>query len=212
MNQILYVKKNVRSIKKYRCLLFTSLLFIIILLIYEFHFYYLLFKKENSSKNIINSFNIVKLYSLPEQDFTIIESDEDSSSSTIGIIEIPKINIKYPILSNCNDELLKISPCRFYGPYHNKIGNLCIAAHNYDDNRFFSNIKYLNIGDRIDIYDLNNLVVSYYIYDKFEIDNTDTSCTNQNTNNSREITLVTCNNFNKKRLIIKAKEHQNEGY
>ena len=34
----------------------------------------------------------------------------------------------------------------------------------------------------------------------------DTSCTSQDTNGNKEITLVTCNNFNGNRLIIKAKE------
>ena len=34
-----------------------------------------------------------------------------------------------------------------------KYGNLCIAAHNYKDGTFFSNISELEIGDIITIYD-----------------------------------------------------------
>ena len=109
-------------------------------------------------------------------------------------------------MSDTNDELLKISPCRFYGPYPNEIGNLCIAGHNYDDDRFFSNLYKLSLGDMIKIYDSNNSYISYYVYDKFEVIKSDTSCTNQDTNGKREITLVTCNNVNKNRLVIKAKE------
>ena len=101
---------------------------------------------------------------------------------------------------------LKMAPCRFYGPYPNQIGNLCIAAHNYDDNRFFSNLYKLNIGDIINIYDSSNLCITYSVYQKYEISIKDTSCTSQNTNGQKEITLVTCNNINKNRLIIKARE------
>ena len=217
MNQILSVKRNIKKVKKYRLLLLLSLALIIILLIYEAYIYYNLYQKENVSQNIINSFNLIKLYSSSEeQHYTISKlndtKEEDNSFYVIGIIEIPKISIKYPILSTCNDELLKIAPCRFYGPSPNEVGNLCIAAHNYDDDRFFGNLKYLNIGDKICIYDSNNFVRYYYIYNKFEINDKDTSCTMQNTNNLREITLVTCNNLNKKRLVVKAKEHKNEDY
>ena len=207
MNQILGIKKNIKKIKKYKFLLFSSLLLIIFLLIYQIYIYYSLHKKEIISKNILNSFNLIKLYSSYNPNYTTLELSENSFLSVIGIIEIPKINIKYPILSDCNDNLLKIAPCRFYGPYPNKIGNLCIVAHNYDDNRFFGNLKNLNNGDRIDIYDSNNSVKSYFVYNKLEINDSDTSCTSQDTNNTREITLVTCNNLNKKRLIVKAKEY-----
>ena len=123
----------------------------------------------------------------------------------IGYIEIPKINIKYPILSNISDELLKVSPCRFYGPLPNENGNLCIAAHNYDDNRFFGNLYKLNIGDMINIYDSSNNVTHYYVYDKFESSEKDTSCINQDVHVLKELTLITCNNLNKNRLIIKSK-------
>ena len=49
-------------------------------------------------------------------------------------------------------------------------------------------------------------LISYVIYDKYETYYNDISCINQDTNNSRELTLVTCNNLNGNRFIIKAKE------
>ena len=83
---------------------------------------------------------------------------------------------------------------------------MCIAGHNYNDDRFFGNLYKLDVNDEIKIYDSSGYCVSYLVYEKFEIDENDTSPTDQETNNLREITLVTCNNINKKRLIIKAKE------
>ena len=88
-------------------------------------------------------------------------------------------------------------------------GNLCIAAHNYNDNRFFGNLYKLEIGDKINIYDSSNFCITYYVYNKFETLESDVSSTSQNTNGNREITLVTCNNTNKKRVIVKAKEEKN---
>lgn len=200
MNQILFVKTNS---KKYKIQLAISL----IILITSFSFwlcYYLSAKsKNNFSDSLLNSFNIERIYS-DNEGYTVVELDSNSTT-VIGIIEIPNINIKYPILSNINDELLKISPCRFYGPLPNERGNLCIAAHNYDDNRFFGNLYKLNIGDTINIYDYSNNVTHYYVYDKFESSEKDTSCISQDVQVSQELTLITCNNLNKNRLIVKAK-------
>ena len=89
-----------------------------------------------------------------------------------------------------------------------KYGNMCVAAHNYDDDRFFGNLYKLDLGDEIKIYDSSGYCISYLVYDKFETDNSDTSSTSQDTNSLKEITLVTCNNLNKKRLIIKAKQKE----
>ena len=46
----------------------------------------------------------------------------------------------------------------------------------------------------------------YKVYEMYEIEKNDMSCTSQETNGNKEITLITCNNINKKRLILKAKE------
>lgn len=48
--------------------------------------------------------------------------------------------------------------------------------------------------------------INYYVYNKYEISANDVSCTTQDTNGYREITLVTCNNINKNRIVVKAKE------
>ena len=85
---------------------------------------------------------------------------------------------------------------------------MCIAAHNYNDDRFFGNLDKLDLGDEIKIYDSSGYFLSYFVYDKFEVENSNTTSTDQNTNGLREITLVTCNNFNKKRLIVKAKQKE----
>jgi sortase A len=210
MNQILYSEhKNILSNKKkkqkkFKLLLCVSIFFMFFIVTYFLYYYYIAKKNEIFSKKLLNNFNLESLY-FNSQEYTSNDIS-NNNSFVIGNIQIPKININYPILSNSNDELLKIAPCRFYGPSPNQNGNLCIAAHNYNDDRFFSNLHKLSIGDLINILDINNNIFSYQVYDKFEILKTDTSCTSQNTDNKRELTLVTCNNFNGNRLIVKAEE------
>jgi len=210
MNQIIISEhENVKNSKKNSKKIFKFLLYISIILIlgvslFSLYSYYIANKKENISKELLNTFNLERLY-LSENSYTTISLNNNGKYFVIGAIEIPSIKINYPILSNISDELLKIAPCRFYGPYPNEIGNLCIAGHNYDNNQFFSKLYKLNIGDEIKIYDSSNFLIKYFIYDKYETNKNDTSCTSQNTNGNKEITLVTCNNFNGNRLIIKAK-------
>ena len=210
MNQIIFSEhKNVKNIKKnsmrkFKFLLCFSTFLIFTVSSYSLYSYYVATRKEHISKELLNTFNLERLY-LNQNDYTTIPLNNNGKYIVIGAIEIPSIKINYPILSNTNDELLKIAPCRFYGPYPNEIGNLCIASHNYDNNKFFSNLHKLDIGDEIKLYDSSNSLIKYYVYDKYEINKDDTSCTSQNTKGNKEITLVTCNNFNGNRLIVKAK-------
>ena len=161
-------------------------------------------KRERLYSSLANDYSIARLYSN-----NTLNSDTTAAEpifNIIGIIKIDKIKISYPILSVINDDLLKIGPCRFAGPdAANTTGNLCIAAHNYDDSRFFSNISKLNINDEIQIFDTNGNIMVYKVFDKYETATNDTSCTLPLGNNTIEITLITCNNFTGNRIIVKAK-------
>ena len=121
MNQILYIKKPKQALRKFKFQLFLSLLFIVLFSIYGIYFFINVRKKENISKELLNSFNIQKLYSNNKEDYIVVEMNKNEKYFVIGVIEIPKINIRYPILSDINDDFLKISACRFYGPYPNQI-------------------------------------------------------------------------------------------
>lgn len=83
---------------------------------------------------------------------------------------------------------------------------MCIAGHNYNNYQFFSRLKKLNLGDIIYIYDLSGTKIAYEVYKTYETNYDDLSCTSQNTDGKKEITLVTCNNIKNKRRVIKAKE------
>lgn len=124
----------------------------------------------------------------------------------IGIVQIDKIHLNYPILSETTDELLEVSVCRFAGPMPNETGNLCLAGHNYIDNSFFGRLDELEKKDKIKIYDLTGKMVEYAVTKKYTTNATDTSCTAQNTKEKNIITLLTCNNVSGKRLVVVAEK------
>ena len=124
----------------------------------------------------------------------------------VGSINIQSINVDYPILSETSDSLLKVSVCKFWGSNPNEVGNLCIAGHNYRNKRFFSKVPTLSVGDIIEITDLNKKTLKYSVYDKYTVDPEDTSCTSQITNGKKIVTLITCTNDSKQRVIVQAKE------
>jgi sortase A len=128
---------------------------------------------------------------------------------TIAKIEIPSINVEYPILDTNTDELLKISPCYFWGPSPNEVGNLCIVGHNYRNTKFFSKVPTLTEGSEIKITDLTGRCITYLVYDKYVVDPDNVECTSQLTNGMKEVTLITCTNDGSQRVIVKAREKTN---
>lgn len=200
--------KNKRKILIVKIIFFISIFILIFFIIFLIFFIKNLDKKENNSKILYNNFNLSSLYSNNEnysvnflnQNGNI--SNNVINSFVIGIIEIDKLKINYPILSETSKELLQISPCRFAGPMPNEIGNLCIAGHNYIDNRFFARISTLELNDIITIYNLYGVKSNYIVLNKKEVQSSDISCTNQDTNGKKIVTLMTCNSILQTRIII----------
>ena len=174
---------------------------------------------NNSIVVILNTedpFEII--YSEPADEDTTDNIDwRETSNGTkyyaVATIDIPSIDCSYPVLVADNpedatklDELLKISPCKFWGPEPNEVGNFCIVGHNYRSNKFFSHVPDLSVGDRIEIKDLNGQTIIYKIYDKYVVQPDDVSCTSQRTNGLKEVTLITCTDDSKLRVIVKARE------
>jgi len=126
--------------------------------------------------------------------------------TVLGQIEIPKTNVKYPILEKVTKKSLETSVAVMYGPGPNEIGNTTIAGHNYRNGLFFSNNKKLSNGDKIYITDNSGQRITYVIYSIFEESPDYTDFMTRDVGNTREISLQTCTDDSKARLIILAKE------
>ena len=143
----------------------------------------------------------------PKQIYVIKEIDEEIEGyKVVGIINIPKINIEYPILEKTNKESLKLSITKFWGEKINQKGNVVLAGHNNLNNKMFGKIDRLENGDIIELTDSQMVTVKYQVFDKYVIDPNDIDCIFPIDENTREITLITCTNRDKNRLVVKARE------
>lgn len=139
------------------------------------------------------------------------KTSKGAEYTTVAVIEIPKINITYPVIYSKDtsdktvEELLKISVVKYWGPEANQPGNFCIVGHNYHNKRFFSKVSTLENGDVIYITDTKNKTVEYKVYDNYVVEPEDLRCTSQLTNGATDITLITCTMTGKQRTIIKAR-------
>lgn len=170
---------------------------------------------DNSIVVILNSedpFEVIYSEPVEEQDLNDNIEWKQTSNGTryyaLASINIPSIDCNYPILNETTDELLKIAPCKFWGCDPNEVGNFCIVGHNYRSAKFFSNVPDLPLGTNIEITDLSGQTLVYKIYDKYVVSPDDTSCTSQRTNGLKEVTIITCTDDSKQRVIVKAREIQ----
>ena len=180
-------------------------------------------KFSNASQVVIlntgDPFEVVVSEPVEEEDVTgeLIERNTSVTENgtkyyTEAIVDIPSIGVHYPVLKEVSgtidhiDELLKISPCYFWGPAPNEVGNYCIVGHNYRSAKFFSKVINLADGDIIQITDLKGNMLEYEVYDKFVVAPDDLECTSQLTNGLKEVTLITCTNDSSQRVIVKARE------
>jgi len=206
MNQILSTKlkkKKKLNSRFFKYQFSISVLIATVLIGFIFYSILSLQKKEKLSDTLIGNYNIYKLYANYSQDTEEKASDENN---LFGIIEIPKLTLYYPVFSHLNEELLKISPCKFYGDSPKQNGNICIAGHNYNNSMFFSNLTLLTNGDEIYLYDNSGHKYIYKVFKIYEVNESNLSPIFDYNPSSKELTLVTCNNLNLNRFIVKANQ------
>ena len=182
--------------------LIVALIVVVAMIVIRYGGNYLNEKEVSSSLETIeeelNKEETQQSESLPELEFKGYKVE--------GIIEIPKINIKYPIIDHTNEETMKVSITKFWGPQANEIGNYTVAGHNNKDGTMFGKTKYLQIGDKIKLTNLKNETIEYEVFKIYSIDPDDVSCVESVENGTREITLITCTNGHKNRLVTKARQ------
>ena len=128
------------------------------------------------------------------------EKAEYKGLEILGIIEIPSIDIKYPIFETSSDVPITL----LYGSL-NKTGNAVINGSNLKDGKVFSNLKKVKKDDSIFITDSTGSKLEYIIYDIYEIDILESARSYENKN--KIITLSTVNDNGTRQIIVKAKSN-----
>lgn len=235
VSEKLYVTPELKKKKKaYKFNFFLSIFLVCMFISCYIYAEYDRNKSEEVSQEILSDLNIVDDTMIKDNILVVVLDDNEEdidieqvkeeviskniktvngySYSTIGTVKIPKINVEYPILSGMTgtedemEALLKVSICKFWGANPNEVGNFCLVGHNYRNNKFFSKVPTLSVGDIIEITDLSGKTIKYEIYDKYTVEPDNTNCTTQLTNGKKEVTLITCTDNSKQRVIVKAKE------
>ena len=136
----------------------------------------------------------------PEMEMPEVSLPGLEEAGCIGIIEIPSINIKLPVLSTWSYSLLKKAPCRYTGSIY--LDNMVIAAHNSDAH--FKKISNLQEGDIVTFTDAVGNVFTYTVagielLQPNEVDNM--------TNGQWPLTLFTCTYGGASRVTVRCEKN-----
>ena len=195
MNQILITKLKRKDKKFFKIQLAISIMIMIVISIYWW--------SENNKAQNLEEISTILSKNIELSQMYNVEKQTVEKNLYLGKIIIEKIDTEYPVFNDFSEELLKIAPCKFYGGDIGETGNICIAGHNYNDSRFFGRLDQLTLKDEIKLIDLNEKEYVYIVFDIFETEETNVNSVIRR-KKSQELTLLTCNNSNKKRIIIKA--------
>ncbi len=77
----------------------------------------------------------------------------------IGIVEIPSLSLRLPVLSSWSEEKLKVAPCRYEGAVDTR--DLIISGHSYKQH--FRYIRNLVIGDAVIFTDMDGNRYEYKV-------------------------------------------------
>lgn len=132
----------------------------------------------------------------PEMEMPTVEV---KGQECVGMIEIPALGLKLPVISEWSDAKLKKAPCRYSGSAYLK--NMIIAGHNYRTH--FSGIKRLNPGDSVVFTDADGNVFSYEVT---EIETVGGYDIEKMEDGDWDLTLFTCTNKGKARAAVRCRE------
>lgn len=134
-----------------------------------------------------------------EDDFTNVKAGDE-----IAIINISSIKLNTVVVESIEKQYLKHYVCHFENSaMPGQYGNFSLAGHSsYRYNEVFNELHKISLEDEIIIKTLNN-EFTYVVKDIFEVDPEDTYVLDQD-NEKKELTIVTCTNNGKNRLIVKA--------
>ena len=159
--------------------------------------FYIGYIGEKHNKELINNFEWDNALDV---DSTIDISEEDSTdkknqfaSNVIAIINIPKVDIRYPVVEGTTADILKKSLGHFEGTaLAGEVGNFCVAGHrNSSYAKYFNRLDEVNVGDEI-IVETRTNKYTYIVNKTFKIHESETDVLDQT--DEKKITLITCTN------------------
>lgn len=176
------------------------------------------YKSEKIKNNLIESYKINSEEQKHKNEDNQIEQNIDNGNSNIqvnkkinssvntkneniiGILKISSINLEAPIM--LGEENLDYVVAKYRNsPSFGESGNVILAGHNNMKGSIFRSLHKLKIGTIVEIQS-NNKVYKYKITEREVVEPNNPSLLSQDLS-KKEITLITCTNHAKQRLILK---------
>lgn len=162
-------------------------------------------KLNSQEKNALDLFEEKIDVKKEESEVNTAISVNYNGYTILGRIEIPSIGINTVVLKEQTYAAMNIGAVKTYGQDLNEPGGFVISGHNFRGrNQFFYPILGLKSGSKIYITDTKSRRLEYTVYSvsRYVAPN-DTSYLTEF--EGQHLTLVTCENGGKSRIIVKAK-------
>ena len=126
----------------------------------------------------------------------------------IGILEIPSLGIRLPVMDTWDYDRLRISPCLYSGSYYTD--DMVICGHNYQ--RHFSPIKGVDIDADVYFITADKVIYHYTVSNRETVQPTSVEQMIRNMNNRDpedgdmedwDLTLFTCNTGGQTRCAVR---------
>ena len=141
----------------------------------------------------------------PEEVKKTSSSVSYSGFTILGKVEISKIGFSSVVIKENTSKAMNVGLVKTYGSGVNEDGGFVLSGHNFRGNNiFFYNIRNLKAGDTVRITDTSGIQLDYIVYEVLRnVEPTDTSYLNDF--DGYHVTLVTCENGGKARIVVKAR-------
>lgn len=116
----------------------------------------------------------------------------------IGVLRVPALDLKLPVLSEWSYNNLTVSPCRYDGSAY--LNNMIIAAHNYRSH--FASLSSLRPGDRVRFTDISS---NRFDYEVVETEVLLPEQVEQLKSGDWDLTLFTCTFGGEYRITVRCK-------
>ena len=138
---------------------------------------------------------------------TIEKPVKKETIAPLGVLMIPKINLKQPVFAGASQKNLKIGIGHMSETSKiGEVGNAALAGHrSHTFGRFFNRLDELDVNDEIEIR-MGGNTFKYVVYEKVIVEPSDISVLGRN-KKDKVLTLITCHPLRTAthRLIIHAK-------
>jgi len=129
----------------------------------------------------------------PNMDMPVMTIDGEDY---IGLLEIPALDLKLPVMNEWNYARLKKAPCRYTGTAYQN--NFVISAHNYESH--FGRLKELPEGSRVAFTDADG---NRFLYEVILIETLMPTDVDEMKSGEFDLTLFTCTVGGKQRVTVR---------